>query len=59
MWAEPGTRPVERFGPLGEAGFALTPRVLELGVTCVRSVGLWDVAHPHMEQLSQRTDESC
>lgn len=41
------------------AGFALTPRVLELGVTYVRSMGLWDVARPHMERLSERTDESC
>lgn len=43
----------------GDAGFSLTPRVLELGVTYVRSMGLWDVARPHMEELSRRTDESC
>ena len=41
------------------AGFALTPRVLELGVAYVRSMGLWDVARPHLEELSERTDESC
>ncbi|MFC9426580.1 IclR family transcriptional regulator C-terminal domain-containing protein [Streptomyces sp. NPDC056987] len=41
------------------AGFALTPRVLELGVAYVRSTGLWDVARPHMERLSERTGESC
>jgi IclR family transcriptional regulator, pca regulon regulatory protein len=40
-------------------GFALTPRVLDLGVAYVRSMGLWDVARPHMERLSQRTNESC
>jgi IclR family transcriptional regulator, pca regulon regulatory protein len=40
-------------------GFALTPRVLELGVAYVRSTGLWDVARPHMEELSARTNESC
>jgi len=40
-------------------GFALTPRVLELGVAYVRSMGLWDVARPHMERLSARTNESC
>ena len=40
-------------------GFALTPRVLELGVAYVRSMGLWDVARPHMEKLSARTGESC
>jgi IclR family pca regulon transcriptional regulator len=39
-------------------GFALTPRVLELGVAYVRSMGLWDVARPHMERLSAGTGES-
>ncbi|MFD9704452.1 IclR family transcriptional regulator C-terminal domain-containing protein [Lentzea sp. NPDC059081] len=43
----------------GEAGFALTPKVLELGVAYVRSMGLWDVARPHMERLGARTGESC
>jgi IclR family pca regulon transcriptional regulator len=41
------------------AGFTLTPRVLDLGVAYVRSMGLWDVARPHMEKLSARTNESC
>lgn len=40
-------------------GFALTPRVLDLGVAYVRSMGIWDVARPHMEGLSTRTGESC
>ncbi|HEY1574402.1 MAG TPA: IclR family transcriptional regulator C-terminal domain-containing protein [Pseudonocardiaceae bacterium] len=39
--------------------FALTPRVLELGVAYVRSMGLWDVARPHLERLVAATDESC
>jgi IclR family pca regulon transcriptional regulator len=39
--------------------FALTPRVLELGVAYVRSQGLWDVARPHMQRLVARTNESC
>ena len=43
----------------GERGFALTPRVLELGVAYVGSMGLWDVARPHLEALSARTHESC
>ncbi|MBC6462177.1 IclR family transcriptional regulator C-terminal domain-containing protein [Actinomadura sp. HBU206391] len=43
----------------GEGGFALTPRVLDLGVAYVRSMGLWDVARPHMERLVARTNESC
>jgi IclR family pca regulon transcriptional regulator len=42
-----------------DGGFALTPRVLELGVAYVRSMGLWDVARPHMERLVARTNESC
>src|SRR5215217_3708563 len=42
-----------------EGTFALTPRVLELGVAYVRSQGLWDVARPHMERLVSRTSESC
>ncbi|KAB8195331.1 helix-turn-helix domain-containing protein [Nonomuraea phyllanthi] len=41
-----------------QGGFALTPRVLELGVTYVRSMGLWEVARPHLERLVMRTRES-
>jgi IclR family pca regulon transcriptional regulator len=40
-------------------GYALTPRVLDLGVAHVRSKGLWDVARPHLERLVERTNESC
>lgn len=40
-------------------GFVLTPRVLELGMAYVRSTGLWEIARPHLEELSQRTGESC
>ncbi|RVX38627.1 IclR family transcriptional regulator [Nonomuraea polychroma] len=39
-------------------GYALTPRVLELGVSYVRSMGLWEVARPHMERLVAQTHES-
>ncbi|MEU4222785.1 IclR family transcriptional regulator C-terminal domain-containing protein [Nonomuraea sp. NPDC026600] len=42
-----------------QAGFALTPRVLELGVAYVRSMGLWEVARPHLERLVTQTHESC
>ncbi|QNP75564.1 helix-turn-helix domain-containing protein [Streptomyces roseirectus] len=42
-----------------ERGFALTPRVLDLGMAYVGSLGLWDVARPHMERLVARTRESC
>ena len=44
---------------ISDKGFALTPRVLDLGTAYVRSLGLWDVARPHMEQLVARTRESC
>ncbi|WP_249188003.1 hypothetical protein [Nocardiopsis sp. MG754419] len=40
-------------------GDSLTPRVLELGMAYVRSMGLWDVARPHLEELSERTGASC
>jgi IclR family pca regulon transcriptional regulator len=43
----------------GDGGYLLTPRVLELGVAYVRSMGLWEIARPHMEWLSSRTNESC
>ena len=39
-------------------GFALTPRVLELGMAYIGSIGIWDMAHPHMERLVARTGES-
>ena len=39
--------------------YALTPRVLELGAAYVGSQGLWEVARPHLEELSARTNESC
>ena len=38
--------------------FELTPRVLDLGAAYVSSLGLWDVARPHLEQLVARTGES-
>ncbi|HLI09827.1 MAG TPA: IclR family transcriptional regulator C-terminal domain-containing protein [Ktedonobacteraceae bacterium] len=39
-------------------GFALTPRVLELGMAYIGSLGLWEIARPHMEQLVGYTGES-
>ena len=39
-------------------GFALTPRVLELGMAYIGSTSIWDIARPHMEQLVGRTGES-
>ncbi|HJP77970.1 MAG TPA: IclR family transcriptional regulator C-terminal domain-containing protein [Pseudonocardiaceae bacterium] len=43
----------------GAGGYSLTPRVLSLGVSYVRSMGLWDVARPHLERLVEQTNESC
>ncbi len=40
------------------AGFELTPKVLDLGAAYIGSLGLWDVARPHLEALVARTGES-
>ena len=40
------------------AGFVLTPKVLSLGMAYVSSLGLWDIAQPHLEQLVRTTGES-
>jgi IclR family pca regulon transcriptional regulator len=40
------------------AGFALTPRVLELGLAYVQGLGVWDVARTHMEGLVSKTHQS-
>ena len=40
------------------ATFALTPRVLSLGMAYVASTGLWDIARPHLQTLVGRTHES-
>src|SRR4051812_32360748 len=39
-------------------GYALTPRVLELGMAYVNSLNMWDVARPHMQKLVAQTNES-
>jgi IclR family pca regulon transcriptional regulator len=38
--------------------FELTPRVMSLGMAYVSSLGLWDIARPHLEALVARTGES-
>ena len=38
--------------------FELTPKVLTLGMAYVGSLGLWDIARPHLEALVARTGES-
>jgi IclR family pca regulon transcriptional regulator len=41
-----------------QGGFALTPRVLELGMAYIGSINIWDIARPHMEELVGHTHES-
>jgi len=38
--------------------FELTPKVITLGTAYVASLGLWDVARPHLEELVRQTGES-
>ena len=38
--------------------YALTPKVLALGTAYVSSLGLWDIARPHLQALVSRTGES-
>jgi IclR family pca regulon transcriptional regulator len=38
--------------------YALTPRVLRLGMSYVSSLGLWEIARPHLENLVRQTGES-
>jgi IclR family pca regulon transcriptional regulator len=40
------------------SGFTLTPRVLRLGVAYADTLGLWDVARPHLTDLVEHTHES-
>src|SRR5262245_63374368 len=39
-------------------GFGLTPRVLDLGMAYIGSIGMWEMARPHMERLVAHTGES-
>jgi IclR family transcriptional regulator, pca regulon regulatory protein len=41
-----------------ERGFALTPRVLELGMAYINAMNMWDIARPHMQKLVAQTNES-
>ena len=41
-----------------DGSFRLTPKVLTLGMAYVGSLGLWDIAKPHLETLVRRTGES-
>ncbi len=46
------------FVRLEDGQFTLTPKVLTLGMAYVGSLGLWDVARPHLEALVAQTGES-
>jgi IclR family pca regulon transcriptional regulator len=41
-----------------EGAFALTPRVLELGMAYIGATSIWELARPHLERLVARTGES-
>lgn len=43
---------------IADTGYALTPRVLDLGTAYASSLGLWDLARPHLEAMVARTHES-
>jgi IclR family transcriptional regulator, pca regulon regulatory protein len=43
---------------VAQGGFALTPRILDLGMAYIGSTGIWEIARPHMEQLVGHTGES-
>ncbi|RCW39685.1 IclR family transcriptional regulator [Halopolyspora algeriensis] len=42
-----------------DEGFALTPKVLELGMAYIGATGLWEIARPHLRDLVAKTNESC
>ena len=42
-----------------DAGFSLTPRVVDLGMSYIAARGLWDIARPHMEEVVAATNQSC
>ena len=42
----------------GDGAFELTPKVMNLGMAYVSSLGLWEIARPHMAALVARTGES-
>lgn len=39
--------------------FDLTSKVLDLGFSVLSTIGVWDMARPFMERLSDETGESC
>jgi len=43
---------------VAQGGFALTPRVLELGMAYIGSTSIWEIVRPHMQRLVSFTGES-
>lgn len=43
---------------VADRGFALTPRVLDLGMAYINALNMWDLARPHMCRLVDQTGES-
>jgi IclR family transcriptional regulator, pca regulon regulatory protein len=41
-----------------DGAFSLTPKVITLGTAYVASLGLWEMARPHLQDLVRRTGES-
>jgi len=41
-----------------DGAFSLTPKVITLGTAYVASLGLWDIARPHLQKLVRQTGES-
>jgi len=41
-----------------DGSYTLTPKVLRLGMAYVSSLGLWEIAHPHLVDLVGQTHES-
>lgn len=39
--------------------YALTPRVLAIGYAYLSSIGLPEIAQPHLQELAEQTHESC
>lgn len=42
-----------------DAGFTLTPRVLDLGMAYIAASNVWRIARPHLHRLATLTGESC
>jgi IclR family transcriptional regulator, pca regulon regulatory protein len=52
---------LERLGYVCTDGrrFRLAPKILDLGFAYLSSINIWDLAMPHMEQVSEEVRESC